>query len=287
MQEAPDIISELDRITRRFSVVFCDVWGVIHDGVEASREAAAALQEARRRGLAVILLTNAPRPHAPVEAQLASLRVPRDAFDRVITSGDVTRDLIRAGPKRLLHIGPERDLTLFDGLDVALCGEREADGAVCTGLCDDTSETPDSYAALLARLSARGLPMICANPDVMVERGGVPVWCAGALARDYALLGGRTAIAGKPFAPIYEAAMAAAGELLGRPAEKREVLAIGDGMLTDIKGAADFGLDALYISGGVHWRDYGEASHRPDPGRLHAFLTQHGRRPVAVMPGLR
>jgi HAD superfamily hydrolase (TIGR01459 family) len=287
VDEAPSIIAELDGIAARYAAVFCDVWGVIHDGVASSPEATAALQAAKRRGLAVILITNAPRPHGPVVEQLRRLAVPDDAYDRVITSGDVTRDLIREAPRRLFHIGPERDLPIFDGLDIELCDEREADAVVCTGLDDDTRDTPEDYGELLARLRGRNLPMICANPDVMVERGGVPVWCAGALARDYALLGGRTLIAGKPFGPIYVAAMRAAGEVLGRTVERREVLAIGDGMLTDIKGAADFGLDVLYVSGGIHWRDYGEESGKPDAGRLHAFLTKHGHRPVAVMTELR
>lgn len=287
MNEAPDIIAELDQLTGRYAAVFCDVWGVIHDGVRASQEACVALKRARAKGLAVVLITNAPRPHGAVEAQLRGLEVPDEAWDRVITSGDVTRDLIRAAPRRLFHIGPERDLAIFDGLDADVSDEREADAVVCTGLHDDRTETPETYAELLRRLRGRDLPMICANPDVMVERGGVPVWCAGALARDYAQLGGRTLIAGKPFAPIYVAAMLAADELLGRAVERREVLAVGDGMLTDVKGAADFGLDTLYVSGGVHWRDYGEASHAPDRSRLHAFLTRHGHRPVAVMAELR
>lgn len=287
MDETPDIIAELGHLTGRYAAVFCDVWGVIHNGVQASREACAALQAARRKGLAVILVTNAPRPHGAVEAQLRSLHVPDDAWDRVVTSGDVTRELIRAAPRRVFHIGPERDLSIYDGLDAELSDEREADAIVCTGLADDTAETPETYAEVLRRLRGRDLPMICANPDVMVERGGAPVWCAGALARDYAQLGGRTLIAGKPFAPIYVAAMRAAEEILARTVERREVLAVGDGMLTDIKGAADFGLDTLYVSGGVHWRDYGEAAHAPDPRRLHAFLTKHGHRPVAVMAGLR
>lgn len=287
LNQTPDIITEFDHLTSRYAAVFCDVWGVIHNGVRSFAEACAALRAARAKGLAVVLVTNAPRPHGSVEAQLRSLQVPDEAWDCVVTSGDVTRDLIRAAPRRVFHIGPERDLALYDGLDAELSDEREADAIVCTGLADDTTETPETYAELLRRLRGRDLPMICANPDVMVERGGVTVWCAGALARGYAQLGGRTLVAGKPFAPIYVAAMRAAEEILGRTVERREVLAVGDGMLTDIKGAADFGLDTLYVSGGVHWRDYGEASHAPDPSRLHAFLTAHGHRPVAVMAELR
>jgi HAD superfamily hydrolase (TIGR01459 family) len=153
-------------------------------------------------------------------------------------------------------------------------------------LFDDEVETPDDYAELLARLRARNLPFICANPDLMVERGERIVWCAGALARDYAQLGGRTLIAGKPFAPIYAAALKAASEVLGREMRREEALAVGDGMLTDIKGASDNGIDVLYVSGGVHARDYGHPD-EPEPEKLQAFLERHGYHPVATMTKLR
>ena len=286
-ESAALVINSLDGVSSGYRVLFCDVWGVVHNGVAPFPEACAALVEARGRGLAVVLLTNAPRPHPSVEAQLQSLGVPRAAYDRIVTSGDVTRDLVRSGPRRILHIGPERDEALFTGLDAELVDESEAAGVVCTGLRDDETEAPEDYLGLLRRLRGRDLPFVCANPDVMVERGHRLVWCAGALARDYAQLGGRVEIAGKPFAPIYAGAMQAAAQVLGGPVEKGQVLAIGDGILTDIKGAADWGLDVLYVSGGIHWRDYGDGAHAPDPERLHAFLTKHGHRPVAVMTGLR
>src|SRR5690606_32024069 len=150
------------------------------------------------------------------------------AWDRVVTSGDVTRALIRQGPRQVYHLGAERDLPIFDGLDVELVEDFEAASVVCTGLVDDETETPEDYAELLARLRSRDLPMICANPDISVERGHRLIWCAGALARDYGLLGGRTLIAGKPHAPIYKAALHAAGEVLGRAVDGSHALAIGD-----------------------------------------------------------
>jgi HAD superfamily hydrolase (TIGR01450 family) len=266
--------------------LLCDVWGVVHNGEWAFQAASAALARARERGLAVVLITNAPRPAPEVIAQLQSLGVPREAWDAVVTSGDVTRDLIAAGPRRLFHLGPERDEVIFDGLDVELVEEADASGVVCTGLFDDEAEGPQDYAATLRRLRSHDLPFICANPDIVVERGERLIWCAGALARDYALLGGRTLIAGKPHRPIYEAALQAAGKVLGRDVAIKETLAIGDGMLTDIKGAADMGLDVLYVSGGIHAREYGDGG-GPDPQRLAAFLEAHGRRPVAVIPALR
>jgi HAD superfamily hydrolase (TIGR01459 family) len=232
------------------------------------------------------MITNSPRPHDGVEAQFRAIGVPDDAWDRVVTSGDVTRDLVAAGPRRVFHLGPDRDINLFDGLDVELVEEFEANAVVCTGLLDDEIETPDDYRDLLTRLRARNLPFICANPDIIVERGDRIIWCAGALARDYAQLGGRTLVAGKPHRPIYEAAMRAAGEVLGREIAPEETLAIGDGMLTDVKGASDFGIDALYVSGGVHARDYGHPD-EPEPDKLQAFLDRHGFRPVATMTKLR
>jgi HAD superfamily hydrolase (TIGR01459 family) len=213
---------------------------------------------------------------------MSVIGVPPSAYDRVVTSGDVTRDLIAEGPRKIFHIGADRDLTLYDGLDVDLVEEFEAAGVVCTGLFDDEAETPQDYTDLLRRLRARNLPFICANPDIMVERGERIIWCAGALARDFAQLGGRTLIAGKPYAPIYDLAMKEVGEVLGRPVERSRVLAIGDGMMTDVKGAADNGFDVLYVSGGIHARDYGDTS-RPDPAKLGLFLERHGYRPVAVM----
>lgn len=283
---APEIIETLDAVTDGYRAILSDVWGVVHNGVRAFPEACAALQRARERGLAVVLITNAPRPHQGVEAQLAALGVPAGSFDRVVTSGDVTRDLIRAGPRRIFHLGPDRDMSIYDGLDVDLVEDFEADAVVCTGLFDDETEQPEDYAEMLRRFRARNLPFICANPDIVVERGEHLIWCAGALARDYAQLGGRTMIAGKPHRPIYELALRKAGEVLGREVMAAETLAIGDGMLTDVKGAADNGFDVLYVSGGIHARDYGEA-HAPDPQLLAAFLHRQGHAPLAVIPRLR
>lgn len=286
MAEMPETIASLDQISSRYKAIICDVWGVLHNGVTHSAPAASALAVARASGLPVVLVTNAPRPFGAVVAQIEAIGVPADAWDRIVTSGDVTRDLISEGPRRVFHLGPERDKSLYDGLDTELVEEFEASAVVCTGMFDDETEAPEDYDGMLRRLRARDLPFICANPDIVVERGDRLIWCAGALARDYAQLGGRTLIAGKPHAPIYEAALKSAAEVLGRDIARSQVLAIGDGMLTDIKGASDNGFDALYISGGIHAGDYGHPDN-PEPQRLAAFLDQHGFRPVAVMPKLR
>lgn len=282
----PRMIERLDELTADYSVVLSDVWGVLHNGVRVFPEAAEALQKARSKGLAVVLITNSPRPRQGVLEQLQMMDMPDDVCDRIVTSGDVTRDLIQAGPRRVFHIGPERDTMLYDGLDVELVEEFEASSVVCTGLFDDDNEVPEDYAEMLQRLRARNLPFICANPDIVVERGDELIWCAGALARGYAQIGGRTQIAGKPHRPIYEAALAAASEVLGREVARSEVIAIGDGMFTDVKGAADNGLDVLYVSGGIHAAEYGDAL-SPDHKQLSAFVSKHGYKPVAALPRLR
>ncbi len=275
----------LDDLTDGYDAIFCDVWGVLHNGEVAFAPAVEALKRARAKGITVILVTNAPRPFGSVIAQMTLLGVPEDAYDRVVTSGDVTRDLIIEGPRKVFHIGSERELAIYEGLDVELVEEFEASGVVCTGLYDDETETPENYVELLQRLRSRNLPFICANPDIMVERGPRLIWCAGALARDYGQLGGRTLIAGKPHRPIYEAASKAVEEIRGAPVEKSRILGIGDGVLTDVKGAADYGLDVLYISGGVHAADYA-ADGSVDFDRMNAFLQKHGHAPIASLYAL-
>ncbi|MEO3998201.1 TIGR01459 family HAD-type hydrolase [Mesorhizobium sp. CAU 1732] len=280
-----NMIETLDGLSNEYEAIFCDVWGVIHNGIRAFPDAVDALRRARAKGVKVVLITNAPRPHKGVEEQLAILNVPTDCWDGIVTSGDVTRDLIRAGSRRVFHLGPDRDMMIYDDLDIDLVEEFEASAVVCTGFFDDEIETPEDYADMLQRLRQRDLPFICANPDIVVERGDRLMWCAGALARDYAQLGGRTYIAGKPHHPIYEAALKSAATLAGREIDRSKVLAIGDGVLTDVKGASDNGFDVLFVSAGIHAAEYGEA-HEPDPQRLAAFLEKHGYGPVAVIPRL-
>ena len=233
----------------------------------------------------VVLVTNAPRPGRVVAAHLDRLGVPRSAWDRIVSSGDVTRELIAAGPRKVFHIGSDDDLAIYDGLEVELVEEFEAQSVVCTGLVDDSVETPDDYREMLMRLRARNLPFVCANPDIVVENGDRLQWCAGALARDYGQMGGRTLIAGKPHAPIYARALAEAKSVLGRDIAPADVLAIGDGMFTDVKGAVENGIDVLFVTAGIHASEFG-SSDVPDPARLAAFIETHGHRPVAHMPRL-
>lgn len=275
-------IRRLDELVPDYDLILCDVWGVVHNGVHAWSQAYRALARARNAGISVVLITNAPRPFKPVARQLESLGVPENSFDAIVTSGDVTRALIEQGPSKVFHIGKEQELPIYDGLGVELVGEDEADVIVCTGLVNDDYETPAHYADQLERLYARQLHMICANPDIVVEKGHKLLWCAGALARDYAALGGTTHIAGKPHKPIYDEAIKKAETAAGKAIERSRILAIGDGMPTDVKGAMDNEIDLLFISDGIHSREYGEPG-KPDMKRLEDFLAMHEATPIATM----
>ncbi len=239
-------------LSARYPIWFCDVWGVIHDGHEAFTAASDALTRHRDASGRVVLLTNSPRSHAGVAEQLAAIGVPRTSYDGIVTSGDVTQDLLRQHARgKVYHIGPARDLSIFDGQGIARVPLSESKTVLCTGLFHDDTETPEDYARSLRELKDHDALMICANPDKIVRRGRRLIYCAGALAEAYAQIGGRVLMAGKPFTPVYELAMATAARLAGRDIKKCEVLAIGDGPETDIRGAADFGLDALLIADGV------------------------------------
>jgi HAD superfamily hydrolase (TIGR01459 family) len=242
----------MEKLSGRYPVWFSDIWGVVHNGVTPFEDACAALARHRKNGGIVILVTNAPRPSSDVQAQLGEIGVRTDVYDRVVTSGDVTRTLmLEHGGGKVFHIGTPRELTIFEGLDVQRVGMNEAHAILCSGLVNDTVETPDDYVELLTDLRKLDLPMICANPDKIVRKGDRLLYCGGAIAEKYSGMGGQVYMAGKPFAPIYELAMVEAAALLGRPLQKKDVLAIGDGPETDIRGAADFGLDVVLIADGV------------------------------------
>lgn len=240
-------------LSARYPVWLCDVWGVVHNGVSTFPDALDALMRHRQAGGAVVLITNAPRPSAPVLKQLERLGAPSEAFDAICTSGDVTRRLVGEHAGETLHyIGPERDLALFEGLDVKLGSLDEATAVVCTGLVDDHGEEPEHYDPVLLRMRERSLDMICANPDKVVRQGDRLYPCAGALAERYEALGGRVLMAGKPFPPIYDQCLDLAARALGHAVERRQALAIGDGLHTDVEGAARNGLAMLFIAGGIH-----------------------------------
>lgn len=278
-------IGHLDDIFNEYDIIFSDVWGVVHNGESAFPSASAALKRARLAGKRVILLTNSPRPRADVKQQLTELGVSSDCYDEVVTSGDATRELIDTAQRKVFHIGAMRDLSLYVGTHAELVEEQDAQVIVCTGLFDDETEKPEDYAPLLARLHSRNLPFICANPDIVVERGTRMIFCAGAIAHAYGLLGGRTLVAGKPHTPIYDLALKEAEKITGHPVDRARVLAIGDGLLTDVKGAMNNGIDLLYISSGIHANEYGVHG-QPDNARLNEWAQKHGIAPIATMPYL-
>jgi len=280
----PPFIAHFATLAGDYDVALCDVWGVVHNGVVAAPEACDALTRFRERGGTVVLITNAPRPGERVARTILDrLGVPSAAYDGIISSGDVTRALIaaRAGA-RVFHIGPERDLPLFDGLDSPMAPLERADYVVCSGLLDDTVETPRDYEELVARMHARALPMICANPDVVVERGDKLVYCAGAIADLYAAAGGDVVYAGKPYRPIYEQALGLAEAARGQGVQQHRLLAIGDSVRTDLKGAAAFGIDALFVTAGIHAEELGDRSD-PDAATLSGIFAAAGVAPKAVM----
>lgn len=277
-------IQSLKDITDHYDVILCDVWGVLHNGISPFEEAAAALAAARREGKTVILITNSPRPNDSVAIQLDGIGVPRDAWDRIVTSGDVTRELIRQGPPNVYFIGADRDLPLLEGTDAFAVKEKDASAIVCAGFFDDESETPEDYRDQLTHFADRGLPMICANPDLIVERGHRLIPCAGAIAALYETLGGETRIAGKPHRPIYEEALRQASELR-EFIDPARIVAIGDGMPTDVRGALSEGLDLLYISAGIHAREYMNED-VTDERALDDFLASHQADPHWWMPRL-
>lgn len=252
-QVAIPILSSIASLAPGRSAWLTDIWGVMHNGVTPFLKACDACSKFRAEGGTVLLLSNAPRPTQVVIGQLDRIGVPRTAWDAVVTSGDAARALVRGfHPRPVFHLGPGRDLPLYEGLDISLAEPAVAEAVSCTGLFDDETETADDYTDILKDFARRGLPMACANPDLTVERGSRIVPCAGALAALYETLGGKVEYAGKPYLPVYELAFQKLAEIKGRPLGRSEVLAVGDGIRTDIKGAAAAGLDSVFIASGVH-----------------------------------
>ena len=259
------LIERFSPLASRYDVLLCDVWGVVHNGIAAFPEAGDALARFRAGGGTVIFITNAPYPADAVQRFLDRLGVRGDSYDAITSSGAVTRGLVEARlAERVFHLGPPRDRPIFAGLDVTFAPVETADYVVCTGLFDDTVETPESYPEMLALMRRRSLLVVCANPDVVVERGDTLVYCAGALADAYVALGGEALYCGKPHAPIYEAALNQAAAFRGdKMPPLARVLAIGDSVRTDLAGAASFGLDFLFVISGLH-ADQFELCEAPD-----------------------
>ncbi|PNG25967.1 TIGR01459 family HAD-type hydrolase [Methylocella silvestris] len=291
----PRLIAGLSEIADGYDVILSDVWGVVHNGASAFAGAADALGRFRARGGAVILITNSPAPSRIVTAQLNELGFPSSAYDAVVSSGDVTVSLLieRSG-QSLFHIGAPQETGLFeevaarDGHAPRFAPIASADFVLCTGFIDFFSETPEDYDERLKLIFARKLDFLCANPDLVVEVDGALSYCAGAIAERYERLGGNVIQAGKPFAPIYDRALTLAGAARGGAVERARVLAIGDAMRTDIRGAAKQGFDSVLVTSGIH-RDalHGAAEHAAiHAAALQQFVLDFGLRPSAAIAQL-
>lgn len=280
-----EIIATLAQVSRRYDAVFCDLWGCLHNGKTPFPAAVAALQGYRAQGGKVVLLTNAPRPKSSVVKQLDGMGVPRDVWDEVVTSGDAAQYAMLTGAvgRRVFFIGAPKDEAFFTDFadDLKTLATREppitrvpldqAEGIICTGLHDDLTETPDDYRATLLQCKINGLPMLCANPDIIVDFGDKRLYCAGALAEAYEKLGGRTLYFGKPHPPIYDLARRRLG-LLTQVSDP-QILAIGDGITTDIQGGMAEGIDTLFVTGGISAAEFGDDSSNPNKDLLDNWLA--------------
>ena len=253
-QGAPPILEQAGELLSRYDVLFCDVWGVVHNGVTAFANACAALKRFRAEGGTVILVSNAPVPKQRVADMLASRHVPHDAWDDIVSSGDIALNHVAGrGFKRVYCIGPQdRDQALFKALKARPVPLEDAEAIVCTGLTNDRAETPEDYRPLLDAAHRLNLPFVCANPDLIVDVGGTILYCAGAIADIYQHIGGAVFWAGKPHLSAYETAHHKAEALRDTNVPRAKTLVIGDAIRTDLKGAQNFGCDALFVASGIH-----------------------------------
>ena len=280
----PAHVEGLQSLADRYDLVLCDVWGVLHNGVKAYEAASDALTRFRAKGGRVVLVSNAPRPGSSVGTQLDGFGVPRTAYDAIVTSGDLTRLAIQERIDSVVHhIGPARDMPIYNGLDVRFGSVDEADYVVCSGFDNDEEETVEDYRPQLEAMRRRDLLMVCANPDLIVERGHLILPCAGTIALAYEDMGGKVFYAGKPHGPVYDRALAVAAELDGRAIPKERVLAVGDAIRTDIAGAVGFGIDSLMIARGIHAEELG--LHKGDLVSDHVqdWVDRQPVRPTAFM----
>ena len=277
-------VESLRELVAGVDVVLSDIWGVVHNGLESFPEACEALHNFRQQGGTVILITNAPRPADSVQRQLRKLGVADETYDAIVSSGDLTRLYVADHPgRKVFWLGPERDSSIHRGLNAVLAPLEEADYVVCTGLYDDETETAEDYRAMMLKARERKLTLVCANPDIVVERGDRLIYCAGAIAELYRELGGEVIFYGKPHRPIYERAMALAGERQGHQIERKRVLAIGDSVRTDLTGAREFGIDCLFVTRGIHSEEF-EGLDQLDPASV---LELFGHPPKALIRELR
>lgn len=283
------IIDSLAEISDGYDAVFCDLWGCFHNGIEVYPAAVAACQSFRAKGGTVILLTNAPRPGPSVKALLDRMGAPEDSYDAIVSSGGACQAALTSGlhGDRFLYVGPDRDLHNLTDVGLSPVPLDDASAILLTGLRDDTTETPEDYLAEIEGWRSRGLTVLCANPDIIVDRGAQRLWCAGAIAQLYERAGGEVLWFGKPHRPVYDRCHAVLGELKGGPVPHNRVLAIGDGILTDVPGGLNAGLDTLFVTGGLSATDFGADVERPEQAPLDTFLSSQNLAPQFAIGRLR
>ena len=281
---SPPILTEARDLLSRYDVVFCDVWGVVHDGLTAFAAACEALSRFRAQGGTVVLVSNAPVPQAQVARMLVSRAVPDKAYDAIVSSGDIALAHVIATKFQAVYcIGPrDRDSALFDKIPARKTGLAEAEAIVCSGLTDDRTETAESYRPVLETALARRMPFVCANPDLVVDVGGKLYLCAGAIADLYAHMGGDVFWAGKPHPNAYGTALEVAQRLRGGAVKADKILGIGDALRTDLKAAQGAGVDGLFIAGGIHRHD-AMTGHEIDAGKLAKLFHGSGILAIGAM----
>ena len=285
---APPILTRAGDLLARYDVIFCDVWGVVHDGLKAFPMACDALARFRAGGGTVILVSNAPVPQERVAAMLDARQVPRDTWDAIVSSGDIALDHVARANYAALHcIGPrDRDSALFARLTARQVELGDAEAILCSGLTDDINETAESYRPLLKAARARNLPFVCANPDFVVDVGGKLYLCAGAIADLYQHMGGPVFWAGKPHPSAYGTALDVAQRLRGGDVAKNRILAIGDAIRTDLEAAQGAGVGALFIAAGIHRHDAMSGT-GIDPAKLAALFAANPLPALGAMPYLK
>lgn len=274
------IVNALSDISAQYDALFVDLWGCVHNGVRAFDAANKALIEYRTGGGIVVLVTNSPRPRAQVEQQLADFGVARDAWDSIASSGDSARSELFLGAvgQKIYFIGTDAELPFFeplklidDPIQISHVPIEEAEGIVCTGL-PTADGTPDDVRAPLLYAKQKGLKLLCANPDIIVDRGDKREWCAGAVAQAYSEMGGTSLYFGKPHAPIYDLARRRLSAIRSNIPDDR-ILAIGDGITTDIQGAIGERIDSLFITGGLAAKETATVT-QPDPEKLSQYVVE-------------
>ncbi|TVR49254.1 MAG: TIGR01459 family HAD-type hydrolase [Rhodobacteraceae bacterium] len=290
------LIQSFAEISANYELALVDLWGCVHNGLAIYPAAQAALQDFRQAGGGVVLVTNAPRPVRAIQQRLDEMGLSRDAYDAIATSGDAAQEgmVMGAVGRRVWHLGPTKDEPFFTDLPDWMADHPEiervdfesAEGIVCTGLFEDETETPEDYRGRFLAAKARGLKLLCANPDIVVDYGDKRIYCAGALAQLYDEMGGESLYFGKPHPPIYDLARRVAVNSGLRFSDER-IIAIGDGIATDISGGIAEGFDTLFITGGLAADQFGADAEAPDTDKLHAWAEEQGIQPGFAMGRLR